>query len=402
MNKLNIHEAFQEIAKERTPFFGQYAYNRPLIMSIETFNRTKELGKVLNKAITYFVEHYRDYLEWFSLDARDLEVLSIADKYPFRIGTFRTDFILTPQRQMKIIEMTTRYPLNVYFSNGYVHEIAKYQAAELQLQGFKDLHPLFLDYFQKRLMNKGCITVVKGKEKMVDFKDYSRILPLMDIEFNVIEIEDLSGKLSLLENANVIGEWTIDEIKSLPDTIIDKLCAAGIFNDFRNLFLIHDKRFFSALSHPTFLAKALTPDERDLLLDFTFPTYIYTLHKEMFDTARVSREGWILKPYRAGKSEGVVAGCLASLEQWDSLFQTGIAENCILQPMQKQWLFSGAVGHEIRTDNCLTGTLLFFDDDFFGPAMYRASSAVVCFQGDDRRVPSVVAERDERYEDITI
>lgn len=399
---MDIHQAFQEIAKERTPFFAQYAYNRPLIMSIETFNRTKELGRILNKLISYFAEHYRDYLDFFPLDTRDLEVLDIAGKFPFQAGTFRTDFILTPQNKIKIIEMTTRYPLNVYFSNGYVHEIGKKQAAELQLKGFMDLHPCFLDYFWKRLTNKGRVTVVKGKEKMVDFKDYSRILPLTDIPFDVIELDELSEKLSLLEQANVIGEWTIDEIKSLPDVCIEKLCEAGIFNDFRNLFLIHDKRFFAMLSYPRFLSEVLTPEEQTVLNEFTFPTYIYEQHQKQFDEARLSRESWILKPFRAGKSEGVVAGCLCAPEAWDALFQTGKAKDCILQPMIEQRRFSGQVGEENRADNCLTGTFLYFDNQYFGPAMYRASSAVVCFQGDDRRVPSVVAEREERYEEITI
>lgn len=399
---MNIHEAFKEIAKERTPFFGQYTYNRPLIMSIETFDRTKQLGRILNKAICYFAGHYRDFPEVFLPDARDLEVLDIANRYPFKVGTFRTDFILTPQKEIKIIEMTTRYPLNVYFSNGYVDVIAKKQAADLQLCGVMDLHPRFLDYFQQRLMNKGRVTVVKGKEKMVDFKDYSQIIPLTGIEFNTIDLDELPDKLPLLKDANVIGEWRIEEIKSLPDEIVDKLCAAGIFNDFRNLFLIHDKRFFALLSHPPFLAKALTLEEQTLLAEFTFPTYVYQSNREKFEVARFSREGWILKPYRAGKSEGVVAGCLTSAERWDKLFRSGAVVNCILQPMQRQWKFSGAVGEEVRNDNSLTGTLLYFDNEYFGPAMYRASSAVVCFQGDDRRVPSVIADKESRYADITI
>lgn len=399
---MNIHEAFKEIAKDRVSFFWQYTYNRPLVMSVETFERTKQLGKILNKAICYFAGHYRDFPEVFLPDSRDLEVLDIANRYPFKVGTFRTDFILTPQKEMKIIEMTTRYPLNVYFSNGYVDNIAKRQAAELQLCGVKDLHPQFLNYFQKRLMSKARVTVIKGKEKMVDFKDYSKIIPLTDIEFNVIELENLSEKLSLLENANVIGEWSIEEIKSLPDPVLDKLCAAGIFNDFRNILLVHDKRFFALLSHLPFLVKALTKEEQALLAEFTFPTYVYQSHEEQFETARFSREEWILKPYRAGKSEGVVAGCLTSADEWEQLFKSGIAQRGILQPMQQQWKFSGAVGDEIRIDNSLTGTLLYFDNEYFGPAMYRASSAVVCFQGDDRRVPSVVANRENRFADITI
>lgn len=399
---MDLHQAFRKIAEERTPFFGQYTYMCPLIMSIETFNRTKELGRVLNKAICYFAAHYRDYLDLFALDSRDLQVLDIASKYPFRTGTYRTDFILTPQKQIKIIEMTTRYPLNIYFSNGYLQEISKKQANELQLNGFQDLHPRFLDYFRKRLMNKGRVTVVKGKEKMVDFKDYSRILPLTGIEFNVIEMDELSDKLELLENANVIGEWKIEEIKSLSDELIDKLCSVGIFNDFRNLFLIHDKRFFVMLNHPAFLSKALTSEEQALLAEFTFPTYIYECHKAMFEAARQCREGWIIKPYRAGKSEGVVSGCLTSAEQWEHLFESGKAEKCILQPMLEQWRFNGIVGTEIRKNNYLTGTLLYFDDEYFGPAMYRASSSVVCFQGDDRRVPSVITERETRYSYFTI
>lgn len=402
MNKMNIYQAFSEVAKERTPFFGQYAYNRPLIMSLETFNRTRKLGKILSKVITYFAVHYREYTDLFPLDKRDLEVLKIASKYPFKVGTFRTDFVLTPQKKIKIIEMTTRYPLNSYFTNGYLHEIAKQQALDLQVENFMDLHPKFLEYFWERLTYKRHVVVIKGRGKMTGFNDYSQILPLTDVKFDVIELDNLPEQLSLLEDANIIGEWTIEEIKNLPDAIIDKLCSLGIFNDFRNLFLVHDKRFYVMLSNSRFLNDVLTLQEQALLSIFTFPSYIYDLHKECFEMARKWREGWILKPYRAGKSEGVVAGCLTSAEEWEALFKSGAVKKCILQPMQPQLSFNGAVGDEIRLNNSLTGTLLYFDDEYFGPGMYRASSAVVCFQGDDRRIPSLVAQRDVRYEDITI
>jgi hypothetical protein len=55
------------------------------------------------------------------------------------------------------------------------------------------------------------------------------------------------------------------------------------------------------------------------------------------------------------------------------------------------------VGSEVRTNDYVTGTLLFFQGGYFGPGMFRASSHPVINVGDDRKIAaaSLLAAHDE-------
>jgi hypothetical protein len=57
----------------------------------------------------------------------------------------------------------------------------------------------------------------------------------------------------------------------------------------------------------------------------------------------------------------------------------------VLQPFVRQRRFTAPWGGRICQDY-VVGTLLCFDDQFFGPGIARASSCPVTNQGDDRKV----------------
>ena len=172
------------------------------------------------------------------------------------------------------------------------------------------------------------------------------------------------------------------------------MTAIKIHNDFRNLFLIHDKRFFYILTNPDFIERALTKEEADILNAFTIPSYIYPLHKEYFTDAYGNKDKYIIKHILYGKSEAVYAGCVTKEEDWKKIFDTENLEHMVLQPMLDQKKYIGKIGQEERND-FIAGTYLYFNEEYFGPGIYRASSFVVTNQGDDRKCAQIVAEVDE-------
>ncbi|MDR1624472.1 MAG: hypothetical protein LBS04_05810 [Tannerellaceae bacterium] len=398
---IDIHKAFAEVSQEKDPYFRQYTHDAPMIMSHETYFRTKQLGEILHKAIGYFVENYRSFLHVMPLDERTLEILEICGKYPFRIGAYRTDFVINKQREIKIIEMTTRFPLNGYMGAGFLRNIGRSMADTLKLNGIIDDYSRFLNFLQNDFAPTGKITVIKGKDRMNDFKLYSLIFPKANIDFRVIELDELEYKIDILKGACVIGELNQQEIKSLTNRHIDALVASGIYNDFRNIFLVHDKRFFKLLTDPVFLDAALSAEEQKILSTFTIPSYTLPGDKAFFEEAYARKDNWILKPHLLGKGEGVMAGQAVSEEEWKKLFETEQVQSMILQHLVEQPLFPGTIGQEIRNDY-VVGTLLYFDNDYYGPGEYRASSFCVTNQGDHRKVAQIVAEREERLADITI
>jgi hypothetical protein len=236
---------------------------------------------------------------------------------------------------------------------------------------------------------------------MNDFNLYSQIFPKANMDFRVIEQDELDDKMDWTEGACVISELNQKEIKSLKNSHIDALTASGVHNDFRNIFLTHDKRFLKLLTDPVFLDAALSAEEQKIVSTFTIPTYILPVDNAFFEEAYAHKDHWILKPHLLGKGEGIVAGQTVSEERWKKLFDTEQIQNMVLQPMIEQPIFAGTIGKEIRNDY-VVGTLLYFDNEYYGPGVYRTSSFCVTNQGDHRKRAQVVAEREERWNDITI
>ncbi len=387
---VDIKKTYTEFCQTKVPYFRQYTHDLPLIMTFETYSKTKELGRILNKAIHHLVENYLRFSGVMQLSDRDLQILEICNKYPFRIGTYRTDFVIDTDNRIKIIEATTRLPLNGYINFVFSSRIGEELTQDLGLNTVKQETDHFLDFLQNDFLQKGKVTVIKGNERMGDFKLYSELFPTAGIDFNVIDISDLKTNDTRLENALVIEELSLGEIRNLPNTLIEELTAAGIFNDFRNLLLVHNKRFFELITDSDFLSQALTKEEQASLSEFTIPTYTLQNHPDKFEVAKLNKEAWILKPCSFGKSEGITAGCVTPAEEWEELLNSENLHDWVLQPMIPQRKFKGTIGDEIR-DDYVAGTFLFFDDHYFGPGIYRASSHVVTNVKDDRKLAQVVA-----------
>ena len=387
---MNIVKGYNKIAETQVERFRIYCHEKPIVMGHSSYNRTKQLGAILYKAINYFVKNYNLYSNLMPLSDSDMKILEVCNKYPLNVGTYRTDFLVDQYNQMKIIEMTTRQPLNGYFISGFTNQLGQEKAKKLCLEGVIDDYPRFLDYFANEFAPSGKICIIKGNERLGDFKIYTSIFEAADIDYLVIDLEDLPNKMHLLSGATVIEELNHAEIKQLPLSIIDELTAAKIHNDFRNLFLIHDKRFFYILTNSSFLENAMSKEEADLLSSFTIPSYVYPFHKDYYTDAYSNKNKYIIKNTLYGKSEGVYAGCVTSEEDWKQIFENNNLSDMVLQPMLDQKKYVGKIGEEERNDYA-AGTLLYFNEEYFGPGLYRASSFVVTNQGDDRKMAQIVA-----------
>jgi hypothetical protein len=387
---MNLQKAFQNICVPQSLRFHKYCHEKPIVMTLETYEKTRQLGLILHKAILYFVQHYDDYATVMPLSPKDHHILQICNAHPFRAGTYRTDFVIDEQNQIRIIEMTTRQPLNGYFISGFTNQLGQEKALALHLKSVINDYPRLLRCLEREIGTSERICIIKGNERLGDFKVYVSLFELAGIETHVMPLAELGTQRHLLENAFLIEELSHKEIRELPDEIINLLAKGQILNDFRNLFLIHDKRFFYILTHKPFLEKALSADERKLLGQFTIPTYLWPLHPEKFKEAQWNPEDWILKSTVFGKGEAIYAGCVTPADVWESLFTSGNFRQMVLQPFLHQKKFKGNIGEEQR-DDFVAGTLLFFDDQYFGPGIYRASSFPVTNQGDDRKLAQVVA-----------
>jgi hypothetical protein len=396
---MEIASGFHKAAPAFIDKFRPYCHDAPCVMSVGRYRSLKALGRVMQKAITAMVLKHDEYADLMPMSERDRQVMRLCEPYPFRLGTFRTDFVIDQNNAVKIIEMTTRQPLNGYIISGFSRVLGLERAAALKLDGLVDDYPRFLDYLGRHFGDVRHVCVIRGYERMGDFKIYPDIFKAAGYECHIILPEEVSAKLDLLTDAAVIEELNHAEIRNMTDREIEAITAAGVLNDFRNLFVAHDKRFFGVMSNPRFQSQELTSGERELLSEYLVPTYLPGHDRHHWQDAYANKNCWILKARLFGKGEKIFAGELTEQTVWKRLFDDGEVGNMVLQPFLKQRRFKGRIGQEER-DDFIAGTLLYFNDEFFGPGIYRASSCPVTNLGDDRKIAQLVADIPPGREDV--
>lgn len=391
---MDLLKGFNQICPAQLERFRPYTYDRPLLISAARCAELKQVGLALHKALVHLAANYRQYLPLMPFAPEDLRILEACDRFPYHVGTFRTDFVVDVENNIRLIEMTTRQPLNGYFISGFMWRLAQEQAARFGLEGALEPYPALFSYLEHYMGAARHVCVVKGNERMGEFKLYPELFERAGLPCQVIAVEQLPASLDQLEDAFVIEELNHAEIRRLPLEAIDALTRARLHNDLRTIFFAHDKRFFHLLGQDLFLNAALAADERALLRRYLTPTYVYGAQEAVWADAYLHPERYILKHAILGKSEQVYAGCVTRDSIWKGLFDTGLIRQMVLQPFIEQRKFQGTVGEE-RRDDYVAGTLLYFNQEFFGPGIFRASSFPVTNQADDRKIaPLVVADED--------
>ena len=161
----------------------------------------------------------------------------------------------------------------------------------------------------------------------------------------------------------------------------------------------HDKRFYYVLGQTEFTDQVLTASEKELLLRYLVPTWIPGKNLEQWEVAYHNKDGYILKHHLKGRSEDIYAGSMTNEQDWKILFDSGQINEMVLQRFIEQKKFIGTIGKEKR-DDYVTGTLLYFNEEFFGPGIYRTSSLPVSNLSDFRKAGQLVAKAEEKIPGI--
>lgn len=386
-----LYSGFLRTAASANAYFKTWTYGEPFAVSSCTNQKFLNIQKLLYKCILYFAQNYDQYRHLMPVSDRVNEILSLCGDKEYRAGTYRADFIIEPDNSIRIIEMNCRFPLNGFFITGFFNLVADAYAEANGLLKIDDYTPFF-DYLFSYFGNVDSICILKkDSETRNETRYIEEVFTDGGFPVSIIPTDKIAESLPLLKNAAVISELDHNDLFSLPQSIVDEIIHANSLNDLRTVFLIHDKRFFSVLSHDEFLADALPPGEVEEIKKYLVPTYTFGERPDLWLTARQSKAEWILKPCVFGKSKNVFAGKVTGEEEWQQLFQTGMVADMVLQPFIEQRMFDGVIGSQAYHD-FVVGTLLFFNDQFFGPGIFRASSYPVTNILDDRKAAPFVTE----------
>lgn len=390
--------ALEEYVKEYGPYYRQWLFDKPFAATPEVVSSFQKAGLAIHKFIKFFGENFVEagLHKHMPVPDRLLHILDVFNRRrPFEdIGTYRTDFVLDRNCNPKFIEITCQFSLNAFFQAGvFNHYVKEYVLAEGVEGYWDDYWAQFLPFMRGKLGSVESICVIKGWDKIQSSRFFVPFFRNAGYEVREISYKEVWEHREFIKKSLVISEIMIGEIATLSDDEIALLADSRLINDYRNILIAHDKRFFALLNDPVLQREILSPGEIADLVPFLIDSF--PCAPELMEEHGVmnNKDEWILKHVNLGRSREIFAGLELDQADWEKRLREASPKDFILQRWVPQRTFEGTVGGVAHADY-LTGTLLYFDERFFGLGWFRTSSHYVANKVDNRNLP-IVALKDE-------
>jgi len=394
MTDISIYDSADVFVKDRKEYYKQWMFDRPLLIKRETVEDAGRLQMLMQKAIEHFVTNYEDYADIMPLNSKAKEIINSFSKKKYRIGTYRTDFVYDENKKMRLIEITCRFALNGLFLSSIMEAVADdHKQKHLPTAQTMNLYKDLFDYMKSEFGPSKKIFVLKGDDTKNASKIYTELLTRAGYTITDIAYDKLHKEVSGINNEDtIVSELALEELESLSKETIDLLAQKNIINDLRTVFLIHDKRFFAVLCNEKFLSDVFSQEEIDFFSQFSIPTFVYDdSTMETWEKARKNKNDWIIKHSTLGKSQKIYAGVVMDESEWEHIFRMDDIDKMILQKWIPQGRVNGQIGEE-QFEDFVTGTLLYYNDRFFGFGDFRTSSHPVINVVDHRKYCSLLLE----------
>jgi len=392
-------EAFCDEAK--LAYYHQWYHDRPMLITSERRDELRRMQALLYKCIVYMAEHYREWVpQYMPLDDKVMEILDRQSRYPFRAGAYRPDYLISDDGQLLLVEITSRF-----FGHGIWFNYPSVVKAEQFMADYPDAawenrYDELLTYMRDIIPAGLPIYVLKSSDKTSEIAFYKKFYEYYGHEVTVYEAEEVEANIDKWSHdAVVLSALNQHDLLSFRMETLQAMIDVRMLNDFRTIFLMHDKRFLSLIFVDEFTQQCLTEDETVFLRQHTIPTYLPPstplptgkgsgVGPEVWEDALGQKDKYILKPYDLGKSVGLYAGVMTDEDTWKSTLNSQLStlnHQYILQPFIHQRTYP-CEWEGKHYDEYVCGMMLCMDDRYFDSGMLRTSSAPVTNKVDDRKM----------------
>ena len=361
--KTNFWNVCKELYGDQESYYHRWYHEKPMVITPERNAELRRMHSILYKCIEYMAANYADFTDkYMPLSEKEMEILEYQGKYPFLAGTFRPDYLVSDEGELKLCEITSRF---------FGHGIFMSYFAEAAAEKFMEKYPgskresLYGQMMQSALDivgDKEEIYVLKSSDKTSEIKLYKPFYKYFGKKVTILEADEVESRINDWNGKFVISALNQMDILSYSMDTIKAMIDSRMYNDFRTVFLIHDKRFMRLWFMPEFTRNFLTDEEAEFLRAHAIETWICKdkSSEDILKKAYADKNGYILKHFRLGKSEKVYAGPLTDGNKW---------KEC--------------------------GMMLCIDDKYFDSGLFRTSSCPVTNMVDDRKAFPLVTD-DER------
>ena len=344
-------------------------------------------------------EHYREWVpRYMPLDDKVMEVLDRQSRYPFRAGAYRPDYLISDDGRLLLVEITSRFFGHGIWANYPSVVKAEQFMAEHPGASWENRYDELLTYMRDAIPANSPVCVLKSCDRGSESTFYTKFYEYYGHEVTIYEAAEVEAHIDQWSHdAVVFSALNQQDLLSFKMKTLQAMMDARMLNDFRTIFLAHDKRFLSLIFVDEFIRQCLTQEETLFLRQHTIPTYLPPstplpagegsgVGPEVWEDALAHKDKYILKPYDLGKSVGLYAGVMTDEETWKSIHNSQLTiHNYILQPFVKQRTYP-CEWEGKHYDEYVCGMMLCMDDRYFDSGMFRTSSAPVTNKVDDRKM----------------
>ena len=389
-------DLFDSLHKDLSVYFFNWYFDRPMVISKGRDMELRRVQQLLAKCLHFYADHYEEYLDLIPYDEKILHILDMVKDKKYVLGTFRPDYIIGADGRIQICEITSRFFGNGYFLSFFADKKGRELAYASGYEVRDDRMESMLAYYARMADGVSRISVVKSADKSDSIRLYVPFYKALGKEVRVFESEEISANIDWIKDSLILSALNQKDILAMPDHILKVMAETPRYNDFRTVFLAHDKRLFSLFFMDTFTDRFLDRADTAFLRDHVIPTYIYGQNDAVWEDARLNKNSYIIKHHCLGKSERVYAGCMTDENEWQAQWDSGAVKEMILQPFITQRCTPNVWQGQSFMEY-IAGTILSVDEEYFGTGLFRSSSLPVLNKGDDRKVSIVLVDRPQDY-----
>lgn len=411
-----------QLYADKTDYYHHWYHAKPMLITSARRDELRRMQSLLYKCIAYMAEHYREWVpKYMPVDDKVMEILDRQSRYPFRAGAYRPDYIISEDGRLLFVEITSRFFGHGIWEN-YPSEVkARQIIAGHPGASWESRYNEMLTYMRDIIPAGGPLYVLKSSDRTSEIALYKKFYEYYGHEvtiYEAAEVEAFFNNLSTqqLNNSTIFSALNQQDLLSFKMETLQAMIDARMLNDFRTIFLAHDKRFLHLIFVDEFTRQCLTEEEAAFLRQHTIPTCLPPKaefkiedsklkinNSESWDDAITHKDKYILKPYNLGKSVGVYAGVMTDEETWrNTIFNSQLSifnPNYILQPFIRQRTYP-CEWEGKHYDEYVCGMMLCMDDRYFDSGVFRTSSAPVTNKVDHRKM-CVIHSDDEDLKRIS-
>ena len=361
-----------QLFADKIDYYHHWYHDRPMLITSERRDELRRMQALLYKCIVYMAEHYREWVpQYMPLDDKVMEILDRQSRYPFRAGAYRPDYLISDDGRLLFVEITSRFFGHGIWANYPSEAMAQQFMAEHQPSapqppeggakrcaatppsGGWGAYNSLLTYMRDIIPPLGgqgaSIYVLKSSDRGSESTFYTKFYEYYGHEVTIYEAAEVEANIDQWSHdAVVFSALNQHDLLSFKMETLQAMIDVRMLNDFRTIFLTHDKRFLHLIFVDDFTRQCLTEEETTFLRQHTIPTYLAQqapqppkggaaaqqdtpfrgqegltpplgglgAEADAWEDALLHKDRYILKPYDLGKSVGLYAGVMTDEETW--------------------------------------------------------------------------------------